>query len=311
MRHAEAWTQAKFAEWGLVNVHTEGFAFGRGWWVKRASVRMTAPRAIDLAAVPVAWTPGTGGPVSAPVVLAPLRNAGDLAQWRGKLAGKIVLVSEPRDATDPDKPAFRRWTADELAALDVYEAPADDDVAAALASLSFAEQRNAFLKAEGALAFASISPRDGKLLQGAAYQFTLADAPQVPGFEIAAEDYRRLARLLKMGRGAGARGTQRRRLRRRRRHRQQRHRRHPRQRSARRLCDGGRAPRQLGRGRRRRRQWRGQRDGDGGRPHHPRIGHQAPAHDPLRAVGGRGAGGCSARSTISSATSPTGRAPTR
>lgn len=30
IRRAEDWTQAKFREWGLVNVHKEGFEFGRG-----------------------------------------------------------------------------------------------------------------------------------------------------------------------------------------------------------------------------------------------------------------------------------------
>lgn len=50
MRKAEAWTQKKYTEWGLKNVHKEGFEFGRGWWIESAHVRMVAPRPFELKA---------------------------------------------------------------------------------------------------------------------------------------------------------------------------------------------------------------------------------------------------------------------
>src|SRR3546814_3462246 len=46
MRKAEDWTQSRFRDWGL-NVHKEGFEFGRGWWIERSQVRMTTPRPIE------------------------------------------------------------------------------------------------------------------------------------------------------------------------------------------------------------------------------------------------------------------------
>ncbi len=49
---------------GLTNVHKEGFEFGRGWSAKNASVKMIAPRLLTLVAAPLAWTPGTGGPIT-------------------------------------------------------------------------------------------------------------------------------------------------------------------------------------------------------------------------------------------------------
>ena len=42
MRQAETWTQSKFSEWGLKNVHKEGFDFGRGWWIESSSVKMVS-----------------------------------------------------------------------------------------------------------------------------------------------------------------------------------------------------------------------------------------------------------------------------
>ena len=34
MRRAERWTQEKFKSWGLKDVRTEAFDFGRGWWIE-------------------------------------------------------------------------------------------------------------------------------------------------------------------------------------------------------------------------------------------------------------------------------------
>ena len=88
MRKAEGWTQSQFSQWGLRNVHKEGFEFGRGWWIESASTRMIAPRPIMLRSIPVAWTPPTAGALTAPIIVAPMRRMRDLAAWHGKLAGK-------------------------------------------------------------------------------------------------------------------------------------------------------------------------------------------------------------------------------
>ncbi|MGQ7434144.1 hypothetical protein ACTGZC_10940, partial [Streptococcus suis] len=93
-------TQSKFKDWGLSNVHKEGFEFGRGWWIERSSVRMLTPRPIQLTAIPVAWTPATNGAVSAPIIVAPLSKEADFAKWKGKLAGKIVLITLPDSGSE-------------------------------------------------------------------------------------------------------------------------------------------------------------------------------------------------------------------
>ena len=201
MRKAEAWTQAKFAEWGLKNVHKEAFPFGRGWQIERTSVRMTAPRPIQLVAIPIAWTPGTGGAISAPVVVAPMAREADFAKWRGKLAGRIVLTSAPTPARDQTTAPFRRMTDEELARLDEFQQPRNDPDALdrRLARLDFAQHLDAFLKSEGALAYATMSGRDGKLVSGEGYLFGSNETQALPGVQIAQEDYLRLARLAKIG----------------------------------------------------------------------------------------------------------------
>lgn len=201
MREAEKWTQAKFAEWGLRNVHKEGYDFGRGWWIERSSVRMVTPRPIQLTAIPIAWTPATTGTLSAPIVVAPMRRARDFAQYRGQLAGRIVLVSQPGSGSESTDPQFERLSGEDLAKLDTYTVPKFDPDADAkrLRRSDFEAQRDAFLKAEGAVGYATISYRDGKLVHGEGYMFQAGRSPSLPGVQIAAEDYRRLARLAKIG----------------------------------------------------------------------------------------------------------------
>jgi carboxypeptidase Q len=201
MRKAEEWTQSKFRQWGLRNVHKEGFDFGRGWSIERSSVRMVTPRPIQLTAIPIAWTPGTNGTITAPVIVAPITAERHFDAWRGKLQGKIVMISRPTEGSEPNEPAFQRLSGDEIAKLDQFRQPKYDPVAAdrRLKRLDFAKKLDAFLKAEGAVAYATQSYRDGKLLHGEGYLFGVGETPALPGIQIAAEDYRRLARLAKVG----------------------------------------------------------------------------------------------------------------
>jgi len=201
MREAEKWTQGKFREWGLRNVHAEGFDFGRGWWIENASARITAPRPLALRVIPVAWTPGTNGTVTAPVVVAPMSEVRHFDQWRGKLRGKIVLVTLPSDPKDNLSPNFARLSDSEIGKLNEYEQPNNDPhgLERRIKRRSFPAQLDAFLKAEGAVAWARMSYRPNGLLHGEGYLYKVGETPALPGLEIAAEDYRRLARLAKSG----------------------------------------------------------------------------------------------------------------
>jgi hypothetical protein len=201
MRKAEAWTSGQFRAWGLSNVRLQPFEFGRGWWIESSSVRMTSPRPVMLRAIPVAWTPPTAGPVAAPIVVAPLRTPKDFAEWRGKLKGKIVLTSLPTAPADDNKAPFSRLAEADLSKLNTYREPVTDpdaDDRNAERRL-FRSQLDAFLAEEGAVAWASMSRSDGALVHGEGSGYQVGKTPKLPGLEIAAEDYRRLARLAKTG----------------------------------------------------------------------------------------------------------------
>ncbi|MBL8264847.1 M20/M25/M40 family metallo-hydrolase [Steroidobacter sp.] len=209
MREAERWTQEQFRQWGLKNVRAEGFDFGRGWSIERASVRMVAPRVRTMQSIPIAWTPATPGAVSAPIIVAPLRTAKDFEKWRGQLRGKIVLVSQPGTSAEPTEADFKRFTREELDAMTPYPQPTHSEAQfqARRKRASFDEQRDEFLAAEGALLWVRRSNREGGLVEGSSYGadsstvygYLVGRTPKLPAVELAAEDYRLLARLAKAG----------------------------------------------------------------------------------------------------------------
>lgn len=200
-RKAESWAMDLFRQRGLANVHVEPFDFGVGWNLDSYSVAMVTPRALPLTAIPVAWSPATSGTVQAPVVIAPMSREEHFAEWKGKLAGKIVLVSLPGQTSESKGPVFQRYTDAEIAELDTYTKPVFDPDAAALQvkNRRFFGKLAAFLKAEGALAVVKMSYRDGKLVHGEGYDFQPGQTLALPAVELAQEDYRKLVRLAKTG----------------------------------------------------------------------------------------------------------------
>jgi carboxypeptidase Q len=201
MRKAEQWTQEKFRSWGLKDVRTEAFDFGRGWWIESSHVHMTAPRSVDLRAIPIAWTPATSGALTAAVIVAPMSNEKDFADWKGKLAGKIVLITWPAPPKDDGEAPFRRLSDADIKKLDTYEEPVYDPstLEKRIERYHFRSNMDAFLAQEGAVAWVQMSRTEGRLVHGEGSGYRVGKTPKLPGLELAAEDYRKLTRLAKRG----------------------------------------------------------------------------------------------------------------
>jgi carboxypeptidase Q len=201
MRKAERWTQDKFTSWGLKDVRTEGFDFGRGWWIESSHVRMTSPRPLELHGIPIAWTPATNGALNAPVIVAPMVSDKDFADWKGKLSGKIVLVTWPGPPKDDTDAPFQRLSDADIAKLDKYQEPVFDPEARdkRIERFRFRFKLDAFLAEEGAVAWIQMSRTPGRLVHGEGSGYRVGKTPKLPGLELGAEDYRRLARLAKVG----------------------------------------------------------------------------------------------------------------
>ena len=201
MRKAERWTQDRFKSWGLKEVRAEAFDFGRGWWIESAHVRMTAPRPLELRGIPVAWTPATNGALNAAVIVAPMISDKDFADWKGKLSGKIVLLTWPGPPKDDAEAPFQRLSDADIAKLDKYQQPTFDPEARQkrIERYRFRAKLDAFLADQGALAWIQMSRTEGRLVHGEGYGYRVGKTPKLPGVELAAEDYRRLARLATLG----------------------------------------------------------------------------------------------------------------
>ncbi len=87
------WAVKYFTDLGLKNAKQETWGdFGKGWSVERYYAATTAPFYRPIIGYPKAWTPGTNGPVKSEVILIKADTVTDLAPYKGKLAGKIVVI---------------------------------------------------------------------------------------------------------------------------------------------------------------------------------------------------------------------------
>ncbi len=219
MRSAAAWAKQRLESYGLANVALEAWGpFGRGWVNERMVAQMTAPQAFPLLAFPKAWTPGTNGPAKGEAVLAVIEKAEDLEKWKGKLKGKIVLVSRSRAVPAYFESPTRRY--DEKGLTELEKPSLDPSRRGRFGpggpggpggagfpgqvSTDFRKQRMAFLIKEGALALVEMSPGDrgdnGAVRvqappEGESMRQT-TDAQVLPQIVVAAEHYARLLRVL-------------------------------------------------------------------------------------------------------------------
>jgi carboxypeptidase Q len=119
MAKANAWTRDQLTRMGCVNAHLEDWGeFGLGWQQLNTWVRMTEPDTSVFLAQATPWSPPTNGPVTAQAISAVITDEKDIAKYKGKLSGKIVLLGPMRDVPVPDKPFFERYTDQELKDLE-------------------------------------------------------------------------------------------------------------------------------------------------------------------------------------------------
>jgi carboxypeptidase Q len=124
VQKAGEWTLGQLKDWGIDNPHMEYWDFGRGWVNERFYVNVTSPVTYPLIAYPLAWTPGTKGPVTAEVVvIPPVTSDADLDKLKGTLKGKVVMLDPPRDIQMSTDPLAHRYTDAELAELSQQAIP--------------------------------------------------------------------------------------------------------------------------------------------------------------------------------------------
>jgi hypothetical protein len=183
-------------------------------------------------AYPSAWSPSTKGAVSTEVVFLDAKNDADLLKYKGKLGGKIVLVSGERPLKPIDQSLTIRFSDEQLAKMAAAPAPtssSDGNVPppAVLKNITdffnFQAKRLKFLIEEGALVMLENSNQGSggtSFVQGANVGIEMKELksfedlfnspafqPQIKKWEssmmpqvtVASEDYNRLVRMIKNG----------------------------------------------------------------------------------------------------------------
>ena len=102
MAKANAWTRDQLTKMGCVNAHLEDWGeFGMGWQQLNTWVRMTEPDTAVFMAQATPWSPSTNGPVTAQAISVVIEDEKDIAKYKGKLSGKIVLLGRHAGRAGP------------------------------------------------------------------------------------------------------------------------------------------------------------------------------------------------------------------
>jgi carboxypeptidase Q len=128
LKKAQEYAVKQLTDWGMVNTKSEAWGtFGKGWEIEKSYLAMTVPYYQTLIATPKAWTSSTNGPIKGQAVLMRVDSVQDLDAFKGKVAGKIVVLYSSIDIKPGSKPDFTRYTDEELQKISMDEHMVADD----------------------------------------------------------------------------------------------------------------------------------------------------------------------------------------
>src|SRR5579864_3158566 len=121
VKHANEWTRDQLAAMGCSNAHLEDWGeFGMGWQQLNTWTRMAAPDAAVFITQAAPWSPSSNGAISGQAIWMEVKKEEDLDKYKGKLAGKVVLLGDMREVKPVDKPLFQRMDEKDLAKVVDY-----------------------------------------------------------------------------------------------------------------------------------------------------------------------------------------------
>ena len=210
LKRAQNWAVNQLKSWGLENAKLEAWGkFGKGWEVQKNYAAITVPYYHAIIAIPKAWTSGTNGQIKGEVMLIKADTITDLDQYKGKLAGKIVIFDTKNKVTRSTKPDLSRYTDEELDKMAQATSQPSQRRAVDRNSPQFIAMQKAralrtaisnFLQQENVgLILSMARGSDGTVFttNGASYADTAKVA--APELETSGEDYLRILRLVKAG----------------------------------------------------------------------------------------------------------------
>lgn len=215
IRKSAEWVVEKMKGYGLTGAALEPWptdptgtnnSFPRGWANSKFYLAAISPNSFPISGMSVAWTPGTKGLVSGECVLVTETDEKVLKEkYAGKLRGKWILGQAPTVMRAQWDPVARRYTKDQLDALEIPARPPENGSPPAppvpppfTPPAPGAFSRNAWFFSEGALGVFATNRGHGAVnVQGS----TRTDLPdqQITRINIEAEHYGRIARSVQQG----------------------------------------------------------------------------------------------------------------
>jgi carboxypeptidase Q len=208
IKAAGDWTLKQLSGWGMANARYEIWGpFGRGWSNEKINARVIAPNPYPLIAYSGAWSPGTNGPVTGDVVVVHIDSASHFDQYRGKLAGKWVMLAQAPTIRPHFNPLARRYSDAQLDSMATQEVEQQGGGrrgggGGRGGNAEFARQRAEFLvteKVAGELRPGTGRSDGGSLTVQSTGQRQPNGPQGIPTIIIAAEQYGRIERTLEKG----------------------------------------------------------------------------------------------------------------
>jgi carboxypeptidase Q len=212
VKRANEWTRDQLAAMGCSNAHLEDWGeFGMGWQQLNTWTRMVSPDTAVFITQAAPWSPSSNGPINGQAISMEVKKEEDLDKYKGKLAGKVVLLGEMREVKPVDKPLFERVDEKELAKIVEHPLIPEPEyfTPELMKSIELRQKISKFLADEHALAVI-LPSRDGKNNGGSGgtifvdssrglgwYSYQREHMQPVPVVIAAIENYGRVYRLLK------------------------------------------------------------------------------------------------------------------
>ncbi|MCA8975168.1 MAG: M28 family peptidase [Planctomycetes bacterium] len=217
LRKAQQWATERFGSFGY-EARTEAWGpFGRGWRCDHINMEVTGDNPWPVLAYAKVWSPGFEGRVEAEVVHIAALTAEQLEAM--PLGGKIVLIEDPREVSEPFDGTSKRLDAEELLTMANQKRAEALAPAARAASARQNDFRMGFQRRRQMMEIVqkkrplAIIDRSSKGDYGTVFVQGASALPQegqsvraqhigaevIPQFTIAVEHYNRMCRILQKG----------------------------------------------------------------------------------------------------------------
>src|SRR4030095_129377 len=197
-RRAANWCVSEFKKWGLSNAATEPWGeFGKGWEIQKCYVALSAPYYQPFIAYPFAWSAGTNGLLSAPVI-AVAQDSAAVEKMGATLKGQIVMIIDTfTSIRSAFQPYAKRFADTDLVNLKEQYWGTYDEMQSYLEVEKAKERLFSFLQKKGVAAIVTkdYGGRDGSVYADVIDSYKKDGHPVVPKIILSTEDFLRVQRL--------------------------------------------------------------------------------------------------------------------